>query len=348
MKKREKQPVPGDNIILFPDLEARLLDKATALVSEKKYKEARSLFGKMLELNSENMKGLYGWAVCSVELGDYPLAEEAVRRLLSKNTPYYYDVFRLYLTILIEKKDYRSALSEIRRLGGHKSLPPESKEFLRQMKNFCELRLSEPQTGVGTGIDLKAGNGTGRDRKASETEWAKLKAADPKQQLLLIHSISERLGKQDLPQIQDFLLDAHQHPEIKTMLLCAVREKRLADEIDVRKFGKVYHVAFDSEFLHKTFTDQIEKQIRQVLNSQNPTLADLAIEMERFFTMTVYPKPMVPSSVNVWAAAFSVQAARAGQMGGRTAETLELFGVREDEFKSACRQIDEIGNDEIH
>lgn len=333
MKKREKKPVPGGNIILFPDLEARLLDKATTLVSEKKYKEARSLFGKMLELNSENMKGLYGWAVCSVELGDYPLAEEAVRHLLSKNTPYYYDVFRLYLTILIEKKDYHMALSEIRRLGGHKGLPSESKEFLRQMKKFCELRLSEPQTGA---------------RAASETDWAKLKAADPKQQLLLIHSVGDQLVKQDLPQIQDFLLDEHQHPEIKTMLLCAVREKQLADEIDVWKFGKVYHAVLDSDFLHKTFTSQIEQEIRQVLDSQNPTLADLAIEMERFFTMTVYPKPMVPSSVSVWAAAFSVQAARAGQMGENAAKMLELFGVSEEEFRIACRQIDEIGGDEIH
>lgn len=340
MTKREKEPVPGSNIILFPNLEERLLDKATALVTEKKYKEARSLFEKMLELDKENIKGLYGWAVCSVELGDYPLAEEAVRQLLSTKTPYYYDVFRLYLTILIEKKDYRQALSEIRRLDGRKGLPPGSGAFLRQMKRFCELRLREPPAEPGR----KTGRG-GRGEPGAD--WPKLKAADPKQQMLLIQDVSDRLIKQDLPQVRDFLLDRHQNPEIKTMLLCAVREKHLTDQIDVWKFGEVYHVAFDSEFLHKAFTDKVEQQIRQVLNSQNPTLADLAVEMERFFTMTVYPKPMLPSSVNVWAAAFSAQAARASQMDERSDEMQELFDVRTDDFEAACQQIAAVTDDEI-
>ncbi|WP_010630353.1 tetratricopeptide repeat protein [Sporolactobacillus vineae] len=339
MKKREKKPVPGNKIILFPDLEARLLDKATGLVTEKKYKEARSLFGKMLELDRENMKGLYGWAVCSVELGDYSLAEEAVRQLLSINTPYYNDVFRLYLTILIEKKDYRQALSEIRRASGRKGLPPESRAFLRQMKKFCELRLREPSR--------ETGNRAEPEQTASRADWKRLEAADPKQQLLLIHDVGDRLTKRDLPQVEAFLLDERQNPEIKTMLLCAVREKQLAGQIDVRKFGKVYHVVFDSEFLHKGFTDRVERQIRQVLNSQNPTLADLAVDMERFFMMTVYPKPMVPSSVSVWAAAFSAQAAHAGQMSEQAEDMPELFDVRTDAFEAACREIAAVTDDEI-
>jgi hypothetical protein len=343
MKKREKKPVPGNKIILFPDLESRLLDKATALVTEKKYKEARSLFGKMLELDRENMKGLYGWAVCSVELGEYSRAEEAVRQLLSINTPYYDDVFRLYLTILIEKKDYHQALSEIRRASGRKGLPPEFRALLRQMRRFCELRLREPPAEPAG----KTGNQAEPEQTASRADWGRLRAADPKQQLLLIHDVGDRLTRQDLPQVEAFLLDEHQNPEIKTMLLCAVREKQLTDQIDVWKFGKVYHVVFDSEFLHKGFTNRVEQQIRQVLNSENPTLADLAVDIERFFMMTVYPKPLVPSSASVWAAAFSAQAARASQMSEQAEDMRELFAVRVDAFEAACREIAAVSADEI-
>ncbi|WP_100488732.1 tetratricopeptide repeat protein [Sporolactobacillus pectinivorans] len=346
MKKNRKKPVPGgDNIVLFPDLESRLLNKATALVAEKHYREARSLFGKLLELNSHDLKGLYGWAVCSVELGDYPQAEEAARQLLLGNTPYYYDVFRLYLTILIEKKDYHGALSEIRRLGGRKNLPPESKEFLRQMKKFCEIRLNERET------DARDPENSERyhadwtanvSKKERQIDWTELKQAKPKDQMMLIHNIADRLDKESIPEIQHFLLDKQQNPEIKTMLLCAVKENRLTEKMDVWKFGKAYRVTFDHNFLHKEFSDQIEAQIGQVLNSENPTLATLAIETERFFTMTVYPKPFDPPSARVWAAVFSIQASQTGEMGEKVEDMLELFGVSGNEFQNACRMVHEI------
>ncbi|TGA99467.1 tetratricopeptide repeat protein [Sporolactobacillus shoreae] len=340
MKKNGKKPVPGnDNIVLFPDLAARLLDKATALVSEKQYREARDLFGKLLELDSGDMKGLYGWAVCSVEMGDYPQAEEAARLLLSGNTPYYYDVFRLYLTILIEKKDYRGALGEIRRLGGHKGLPPESKEFLRQMKNFCEIRLNELTPGGTSGRGMQSAD----EKSDRQIDWRKLAEADPRDQMLQIRNMTDQMGKENLPEIRQFLLDEKQNPEIKTMLLCAVKESRMADEIDVWKFGKVYRVTFDRHFLHKEFADQIEEQIRKVLDSEDPTLASLAVETERFFTMTVYPRPFDPPSARVWAAVFSIQAAQAGDMDGKTEAMLELFSVSESEFQDACRMVEKIG-----
>lgn len=344
MKRSSKGPIRRNgNVILIPDLETRLLKKAAVLVEGKKYMEARPLFSKLLDLDAHNTKGLYGLAICSVELGDYPQAEDAVRQLLEDGTPYYYDVLRLYLTILIEKRDYPAALREIRQIEKKKGFSREFSVFLRQMSEFCELRLCEPWQTAKKGMTEQTG------RKAEENtipdvslDLSLLENVDPENRMIMIRSLAGRLSRKSLPQIERLLLDEHQNSEMKTMLLCMIKESGLVEKIKVRKFGKVYDAKFDHHFLYKAFADQIEEQIRQVLNSENPTLADLAVEMGRFFTMHVYPKPITPSSVNVWAAVFSVQAARAGSMEEDAADFLELFNVSENEFQDACRMIHEI------
>ncbi|MDF2909428.1 MAG: tetratricopeptide repeat-containing protein [Sporolactobacillus laevolacticus] len=345
MKNKGKSSRDDGKLVMFPGLEERLLSKAMLLVEEKKYNEARALFGKMLELDERDVRGLYGWAVCSVELNDYREAEEAVVLLLEEDTPYYYDVFRLYLTILIERKDYKGALHEIVKVSKEKNFPPELKEFLHQMKKFCQLRLHEPAWNE-VAIDEKMDDVFSWQREEQKStqsvDWLALEKADSKNQMLLLRNLADQLRESHLPEIKRFLLDEKQHTEIKTMLLCAIKEGSLTKEIAVKKFGKVYRVQFESEeFLNKSFADQIEMLIRREFDSDNPTLAELAVDMERYFTMNVYPKPISPASVKVWAAVFSIRA-----MGSNAKEeeykVLERFGVTEEEYQAAEQMLHEV------
>ncbi len=331
-----------DNLVLFPDLGRRLLARAMALVNKKHYREARVLFGKLIELNDADLQGLYGWAVCSVELGDYREAEQATHRLLLSDTPHYYEVFHLYLTILIEKKDYRGALREIYRMRGRKNVPAEVAEFLGQMQKFCEMRMRE----TGAGSPGAAEREVRYDRETA-VDWPALERADPQRQMLLIHNMAGRLGMAQLPEIRRFLMDDQQRPEIKTMLLCVVHENRLANAIDVRKFGTSYHVVFDDRFLNKAFADRLAERIRDVLNSENPTLAELATQNARFFTLAVSPKALKPPSTRVWAAVFSIQAARAGKLDIEPGTLLDLFHVTPTEYRQADRLVRAVGIDGI-
>lgn len=336
---------------MLPDLESRLLNKAMSLVDEKHYGEARPLFGKLLELDAGNLKGLYGWAICSVELGDYRQAEEAVTQLLEAGAPHYDDVFRLYLTILIEKKDYRGALDKISQMDRRKDLAADTREFLSQMRHFCEVRITEPKQAAETDADggkRRPGRGgiPEKHHPAEPIDWPAIEQADPKTQMLLIRKLAGRLDNRYLPQMKRFLLDEKQNPEVKTMLMCVIKENRLADRVQVSKFGEVYQVTFDGQFLYKTFADQIESRIEDVLSSENPTLADLAKDVGRFFTMNAYPKPLNPPSAKVWAAVFSARAAMAGDGEWEKGRILDLFDVSEEEFQAASRTVREIENGE--
>ncbi|MCO7175512.1 tetratricopeptide repeat protein [Sporolactobacillus kofuensis] len=343
MKNNGKTNRDNSKLVMFPHLDERLLAKAMELVEEKNYNQARDLFGEMLEIDEHDIRGLYGWSVCSVELGDYRAAEESVVLLLEEDTPYYYDVFRLYLTILIERKDYKSALQEIMKANKKHNVPLELKDFFLQMQKFCRIRLHEPEWNQSIGEDVGAlPNKQQREQGAEQSlDWPALEKADSNTQMLLLHNLTGQLKTKHLPEIERFLMDEHQQPEIKTMLLCAVKEGKLASEISMKKFGAVYHVQLDSEdFLNKRFADQIEEEIRRKLDSDNPTLADLAVDMERFFTMNVYPKPFVPASVPLWAAVFSIRA-----MGGSSADEIKLlsrFGVEEEEYHSAVSMVQDV------
>lgn len=350
MKSKDKRIRDNNKLVLFPNLEGRLLSKAMSLVEEKNYRNARELFGKLLELDLRDIRALYGWAVCSVELGDYREAEEAVVMLLEEDTPYYYDVFRLYLTILIERKDYTTAIHQIMSLSKKKGLPSELKDFLRQMKKFCQIRLHEPSWSDDDLDDLME-ESIQREHKVQDdsktVDWLALERADSKNQMMLLHNLANQLRTSHLPEIKRFLLDERQHSEIKTMLLCAIKEGRLTKEISVRKFGRIYNAQIESEeFLNKKFADQIEKEIRSELESDNPTLADLAVEMERMFTMNVYPKPIDPHSSKVWAALFCIRAMTGG-LKHEKSKILERFGVNDEDYQLADNMLREVEKHDI-
>ncbi|RYL93857.1 tetratricopeptide repeat protein [Sporolactobacillus sp. THM7-4] len=351
MMKKNRRTIRGKGkILLLPDLEDRLQKKAMSFVKEKRYNEARYLFGKMLQLNEFDLKGLYGWAICSVEMGEYQEAEKAVVRLLHEETSYRDDVFRLYLTILIEKKDYHRALLEIDRAMKQKKISNDLHAFLNHLKRFCELRIDEPGAVAEHETDPAMIRHSGPERTASPEpiDWSIIEQNDPENQLLAIKSLAHQLTKENLPEIERFLLDKRQKAGVKTMLMCLVKEENLADEIAVYKFGKVYHAVLDSpNFLHKAFADQMEEQIERVLSSENPTLAQLAVNIGRFFTMNVYPAPIDPPSAMVWACTFAIRAASAGEMEeGETEKLRELFGVSEEDIERANRMYHEFETDE--
>lgn len=333
MRKLKKPEQNEGNVFLFPNLPARLLQKAMGLVEEKKYKEARRLFGKLLDLDSQNQKGLYGWTICSIELGDYASAEETITRLMNEKTPHFTEIFRLYLTLLIEKKDYKNALWEIKKAEGDPELRKMS-EFLSHMKSFCLSRLDE-MPAVAPSTNQQKNEFEKSLLKHPTVDLSTLESHDPESRMLLIRHLTDTLNQEDLPEIQRFLLEENQSQEIKTMLLCAIQENHLAETVAIRKFGDVYHVAFDQQFLNRATAERIEQTINQVLGSENPTLAELAIQLSRFFMVNIFPKPITTASEQAWASFFVVRAAGVDQMVEEKQYFLNLFAVSEDAYERA-------------
>ncbi|MFT8871763.1 MAG: tetratricopeptide repeat protein [Sporolactobacillus sp.] len=341
MKKTGESGQKKENLLLFPQLDERLLQKASARLEERRFSEARGLFEKLLSLDPDNRRGLYGWTVCSIELGDFESAERAVRQLIRRGTVHYADVFRLYLTILIEKKDYRAALHEIERAKGDSQLKKLA-EFLARMTDFCSKRLDE--SGEVPLSESRAQREAGKKKRRSRSDfsWADLEKTDPGSRLMLIRDLTPTLGVSDLPEIERFLLDERQNAEVKTILLCAVQENQLATEISMRKFGQTYRVVFDEHFLNRRLTACVEAEMERALLSENPTLSTLAMDLARSFMVAVYPKPLADVVPNVWAAYFAVRAAAAedGDADARD-ELLERFHVDGEALAPARQFVEE-------
>lgn len=341
MKKNRKSIRRRGKLFFMPDLEDRLLEKATRLVEAKRHDEARRLFGELLAFDEEDIRGLYGWAICSVELGEYREAEKAVVCLLEHDTPYFQDVFRLYLTILIEKKDYRQALIEISRVAGDARFGKEMRGFLKQMRKFCEKRLDEPEHAP---VQTRAHSDGETEKKRQITvDRDALKSGDPVQMMGLVRKLAAQVNQESVQEVRRLLLEESENQEIKTVLMCALKESHLVEAIKIRRFGKVYPVQFDSpQFLYKTFADKMCDLIERVLGSENPTLAEMAAELGRLFMMNVYPMPLDPPSVPAWAAVFSIRAATVGELNDQEEHFRSLFDVHPEDLRKAFRMVDEI------
>ncbi|WKB36816.1 hypothetical protein QS257_07935 [Terrilactibacillus sp. S3-3] len=131
-----------------------------------------------------------------------------------------------------------------------------------------------------------------------------LESDDIETQWLAIKKLQDRLTEAHFPYIKRFLLSKKADPYVKSLLLHIIKEQGFTETLSLYKFGQVYHISLRTETLfYGEFSENVRTCLSDVLNSENPTLCNFAEQIWRHFTITAYPRPLHPLSVNKWAAA---------------------------------------------
>lgn len=343
MKKKNRPFRQKGKIVLFPNMEDMLVGKGLSALKAKQYVEARDLFEELLQFDIRHPQALYGLAICSVELGDYDRAEAVTEEMLRGDLQNDYDIARLYLTILIQKKNYDKALDVIKEISARKSVPEDMRNVLEQLKKFCMQRLKEPAGSYRSDARPAAAESgaaalSGLESHDSETQW------------LAIKRLQGRLTEEHFPYIKRFLLSKKADPYMKSLLLHIIKEQGFAATLSVYKFGQIYHLPLSTEKLfYGEFSEDVRTRLSEVLHSENPTLCSFAEQVWRHFAITAYPRPLQPPSVNIWAGACCLYSAHLNGLDFGEERLNRLFHVSMSDIQKAVqtiKEIEEFENDE--
>ncbi len=286
--KNTKSERKDEKVIPFPNLAQLLLKKGMQAMEEKKFKNARELFGQAYELEPEDEDINIGLALSLVELGNYQDAKAIVNKMMGNGIGEYFHVINIYLMILLQLNEHREIISVVEALLEENQVPEgrvESLEHLLAMSkriveqgseqeysdDFPEFKVESPQI-------------------QEEEIKVILETGTMQEQFFMLSSLAGQNIRPWVGLLCQYLIE-EKHPFLKTFTLSILKEQEVDKIVEVDKFGQTITVNIvDLPIVEEThFLSDIHKTLRDRLENNNPIMFEQAMEMVKRHNILLYP-----------------------------------------------------------
>lgn len=295
------KPNNKDNIILFPNLAGRLVDKGLDQLAKKDFKQAVDLFTQARELEPDNPDLNVGLVVSLVELGYYSEAKDLCKELLNKGIGDYFQVVNIYLMVLLQLNEHDEMASTISVLLEDNQIPPDKVEHFEKMLQFSQRVTAEKQN-----------QEIIREEKIHhDIEKDGLFEGKAESEILVtITRLAEVNIRPYIPEIKRFLLDVRANPFYKTLLINILKEQEYDKEIEVMKFDKTVRLIPSElgDVLQSTFMVGITRLAEERLGQKNPTLFEMVKSLIERHNFIFYPDDPTKGRFAEWATAYQMLA----------------------------------------
>lgn len=143
MRKKYRELKRKGNVVVFPTTISRLLTEGMTLLKQERYEEARDGLYQVLTYEPEHPAALGAYSYCLYELGDYEEALEVCRELLSVGPIHYLETMELYISILMQVREFEEAETVIEALIEENVLPEERLEQFQLLRDLNERIASK-------------------------------------------------------------------------------------------------------------------------------------------------------------------------------------------------------------
>src|SRR4051812_24376284 len=143
MNKR-KQGKKVDNVIPFPNLERRLMEKGLESLHQNKFHEAISLLEQATVLEPYNSESQMGLVLAYFDAGMVDKAKQLVGKMLFEGIGDYFEVMNLYLMLLVQVHKYDEVVSVLEELSVSERIPKEQFENFNRLLHFSRRMLETP------------------------------------------------------------------------------------------------------------------------------------------------------------------------------------------------------------
>ncbi len=287
-----------NNIIRFPNLNGRLLEKGMDSLKNKKYDEALSCFEQLLHSDPMHSQGNLGLVLSLVELGRLHEAKMRCDRMLKEGIGEYYDVLQIYLSILVQLSEYITVVSVIEAVLEEQKIPADKAETFYQLLQFSR-KVIEQEGVPEVKKDSEATANPNPDFQALK-EMLSSERADS--QWIAVQQL-KRLGPEiTVPMFESFLIDEKKHPAVKSLILQYLKENQINKTVKIEKYGQTdeIDIAKLPELNEHPFYMEVKSLIQDELEQENPSLLDIALAVWKDYTLALYPFSPKPDNKLLW------------------------------------------------
>ncbi|RNF40909.1 DUF3196 family protein [Planococcus salinus] len=275
MRKKYRDLKRKGNVIVFPTTINRLLTDGMTFLKNEKYEQARDKLYQVLAYEPDHTAALGAYSYCLYELGEFEEALDVCRELLRIGPIHYLETMELYISILMQVRQYEEAEQMIEALIEENVLPEERLEQFRQLRDLNEQIVA---------------NASIETVDSTMYQLEEFLSLSPLEQEWLI---------MDLPPasynaLKKHLLAIVGHPEVdlltKTYILFTLHQENIDAVVEVEKFhyqGR-FRISELPDPLSNPRLESIKKQIEESL-SKDPSRLELAKELFDRHVYLFYP-----------------------------------------------------------
>lgn len=274
MRKKYRELKRKGNVVVFPTTINRLLTEAMTLLKQERYEEARDGLYQVLTYEPEHPAALGAYSYCLYELGDYEEALEVCRELLNVGPIHYLETMELYISILMQVREFEEAEHVIEALIEEKVLPEERLEQFHLLRDLNERIASKSIEKIDA------------DQYSPEA-FLSLSPFEQERKVM-------ELPPSSFKPLKDKLVALVEHPDIdllaKTYILYIMQQEKVAAKVNLHKFHYI------GKFNIADLTDPQESprvnEIKEIFSEQlakDPTRLEMANELFERHVYLFYP-----------------------------------------------------------
>ncbi|UYZ20959.1 tetratricopeptide repeat protein [Mesobacillus jeotgali] len=293
MKKRESNE---DNVILFPGLEKRLLEKGLDYLKQRKYRDAIQFLEQALEHDPENSDVYVGLALSNYEAGNTHQAKEIVAEMLRSGLGDYIQVIDMYLMILVQLNEYKEVVATIEALLEEREIPGDKHEHFITMLEFGKRMLNG---------DTEMEPIESFEDEPEEEELNLFDYKSPNDQVMVAAELAKVNIRPYIEKIKEYVVSGEGHPFLKTMLLNILKEQEYAEETLVHKFEweELFNPARLPELKEYIEDSGVIQLLSREIESDDPVLFENVQRLVERYLFLVYPFELPIGKASAWAAA---------------------------------------------
>lgn len=327
-----------DNVIYFPGLEKRLLEKGLENLHQKNYDEAIALLESAINLDPKNSDSHIGLLLAYFDAGMVDHAMNLAKEMIQDGIGNGFETMNIYIMLLVQTHKYQEVVTVIEEILNENNISEERFQHFSRLLQFSQKMIDNQ-------MDMEM-------KKTTIADWTKrdlnlFDYQDPQDQMLLAADLSNLNIQPYLEELTEYLQSKDGDPFFKTLILNVLKEHQHNKPIEIQKFGRKTTII--PEQLHSINEDHQLMGIMEViggnLEHEDPILyGNIKSLVERQFFF-IYPFPLDSLDVSAWAAAYHALGNEYFGNNHTKSKLLEEYQVVEADMNKAdsfIRMIEEI------
>ncbi|MGM7682448.1 tetratricopeptide repeat protein [Cytobacillus sp. Hm23] len=320
-----------ENILPFPNLKERLIEKGFDQLQHKQFQEALLLFDQAGELERDHPEIELGTVLCLFELNRFEEAKEICNSMLQKGIGDYYQVLQIYTSILLQQGHYNEIITTIEAILQEGNIPSEYAENLFKLLDFSrKMNVNNVESGNNDNI----AEGDTFDQMLNQGD-------DIEEHWKAIQLLRNQNVRRERQTIETYLINPNKSPLIKSALLQVLMEQEVEFDISIIKFNR--DITIKPTELLDSREDPFTKEVLTILEknvlNENPTLYEVIQEIwfrHLFILFPLYPEP---KEANLWAAALHIIALEMQGFDHDRHSIVSKYDVNNEQLMQACEAI---------
>lgn len=329
MRKEDPKVVP------LPGLHERYIEKGIEQMRDHHYTEAEQSFLMALELG-ESTKAHFGMVMVLYQLGKLTEAKDYCERLLEleiQSNEEFFEYLQVFLTILRELKNYKRATDLLKTSLQKQYIPLDKEEQCHEWLDFFLEKCESDE------------NSSSNPENLFES-WQQSFFDNGQTDSELTFRYSDEIREyymKEIDRIKEALEDQNGDPYIKSIILHDLKLNQLNVTVSVHKFGKECSVNIGEmkDVTDSAFFSKVKDLLVEKLESENPTLYQMAGQLWEHFMVTIFPIPLDPEDPPLWAAAVYTTVHLMNGMEKEEQQVADSFGIPVARLLEAIDQIKE-------